>query len=59
MYAKNFNLELNHISAVKFTESCRAGGKWADKVYFQKICPIFLFLSNLSLLHVKILGAYN
>ena len=27
IYTKTFNLELNHISGLKLTESCGAGGK--------------------------------
>ena len=49
----------NHVLAKKFTESCRAGGKWAYKEYLQKYLPVFFFLSYLSLLIVKISGAYN
>ena len=44
---------------MKFTESCRASGKLAYEEYFQKKLPTFLFLSDLSLIIVKISGAYN
>ena len=43
----------------KFSELCRADGKLACEEYLQKNLPILLFLSNLSLLIVKILKAYN
>ena len=38
---------------------CRAGGTWDYEEHLQKTLPIFLFLSNLSLLIVNILRAYN
>ena len=53
----NFNFELNRASAIKFTESCRAGGKSAYKENLQKHLPISLFPSNLSLFVLNILRA--
>ena len=44
---------------IKFTESCGAGGKWTYKEYLLKYLPIFLFLSDLSLLIAKTSGASN
>ena len=35
------------------------GSKWVYEKYLQRNLPKFLFLSDLSLLIVKILGAYN
>ena len=32
---EKFDLEWNHVSGVKFAESCRAGGKWAYEEYLQ------------------------
>ena len=43
----------------KFSELCRADEKLACEEYLQENLPILLFLSNLSLLIVKILKAYN
>ena len=34
--SENFNLELNHVLVIKFAESCRAGGKWAQEEHLQK-----------------------
>ena len=42
-FSKNFNLKWNHVLAINFTESCRAGGKWACERYLQKSLPIFAF----------------
>ena len=39
--------------AIKFTESCRAGGKWAYKRVSLKKLPMFLLLSDLSELVTK------
>ena len=35
-----------HVLAIKFSESCRAGGKWAYKEYLQKIhwCSFFYLI---------------
>ena len=52
-------MEYNHVSDIKLAESCRAGSKGAYEVYLQKKLPIFLFLSDLSLLNAKISRAYN
>ena len=46
-----------HISSIKFAKFCRTDGKWVYDEYLQKNLPIFLFLSNLSLLIVKKLRA--
>ena len=34
---KSLVLKKNHISTIKFTESCRAGGKWASVEHLKKI----------------------
>ena len=47
------------IWSIKLTEFCRAGRKLAYQKYLRKILPIFLFLSNLSLLILKNLRGYN
>ena len=57
--AKTLIWNKNHVSGIKFAKSCRAGGKWTYDEYLQKNSPIFLFLSDLSLLNVKIWRAYN
>ena len=44
---------------MKFTESCRAGGKWAYEERLRKNLPLFLFLFDLSLLIVKVSGTYK
>ena len=50
----NKNFIPNKNFGIKFSEFCRASGKWAYEEYL----PKFLFLSNLWVLIVKILGAY-
>ena len=40
---KNFDLELNQVSAIKFTESSWADGKWAYEEYLQKIYQYSFF----------------
>ena len=52
-------LNLFYLRAIKFTQSCIAGGKWPYEEYLQKNLAIFLFLSDLLLLIVTISGAYN
>ena len=38
---------------IKFTETCRTGGKWAYEEYLKEKLPIFLSLPDLSLLIIK------
>ena len=57
--SEKFNLEYNHVPAIKFADYWRTGGKWAYEEYLQKKLPIFLFLFDLSLSNVKISRAYN
>ena len=47
------------MSDTELAESSRAGGKCDYEEYLQKNSPIFLFLSELSLLDVKVSKAYN
>ena len=51
-------MKLNYVPSIKFAESCKAGGKLSYEEYLQKNL-MFLFLSDLSLLNVKISRAYN
>ena len=44
---------------IKFAKTCAAVGKSIKEDYLQKCLPIFIFISNLSLLIVKILRGYN
>ena len=49
----------NHVSAIKFTESCRGSDKLAYEKYLHRNLLIFLFVYDLSRLIVKISGASN
>ena len=51
--------EKNHVSAIKFTKSCRANGKWAYKSIYIKNLRIFLFSIRFILLIVKISRDFN
>ena len=39
-----FNLEESHVSAIKFTKSCRAGGELAYEEYLQNIYQYLFFI---------------
>ena len=59
MYFEMRFLQLKLFLKMLFAETSRAGDKSVKADCLQKYLPIFIFIYNLLLLLVKILGGYN